>query len=691
MERFFIAIVKNRKWVIVAFILISLACALFIPVVGKNYDMSVYLPQDSESKQGIDILTTQFENNGRALLMVENKSIPQILEIKAEIEKIDGVKNVIWLDDVTDLKRPAEMLSEKLTAPFYKENNALLQIIFEQDDYSASTYAAIDAMKSLETDDILLAGSAVDSYNNVDIVDGNMWSGIAIALVIVLVLLFATTNSFGEVILFLITIGIAIIINMGTNVIFGEISYMTYACAAILQLAVSMDYSIFLLHRFEQERQTEPNTAKAMAHALKGSFSSIVSSALTTIVGFLALVFMNYTIGSDLGLVLAKGVFFSLISVLLFLPAISVSWVRLIDKTKHRRLLPNLKGIQRKLGGKAKYAILAVLMVICVISFLAQSHNTFLYSANNTGDDKQEQINQKIEQVFGASNSFVVLVPRANTSAQAAFVDEVKSKNYVKSVQGLYAVIDAALPEQLLPDEVRDNFLSEKYSRYIIEIEAEAESENADQAVKDIRSLAGSYFDEYYVTGTSPVTYDIKETTSGDFSLLTLLSIIFVGIILLVTFKSFLIPFILLFVIQTSIWINMAVPYFEGTPMIFIGYMIISAIQLGATIDYAILMTNSYKEARAVLSKRDAAEHAVEKAGASIMISSLVLSAAGFVVSGTFAQPALAQLGVLIGRGGLLSGVMSLFVLPQLLTLFDKQIQKSYNRKIFGRKKINEM
>ena len=692
MERLFCATVKTRKRMMILFIVAFILCALLVPAVGQNYDMSVYLPQSSESKQGIDILTTQFEHNGRALLMLENKTIPEVLSIKAELEELPGIKNIIWLDDVADLKKPIELLGADVLQTFYIDNDALLQIVFEQDDYAASTFEAIDAIKQYGGEDILLAGSAVDAYNNVKAISGNIWTGIALAIAIALGILFLTTNSFGEVILFLITIGIAIVINMGTNIIFGEISYMTYACAAILQLAVSMDYSVFLLHRFEQERQIEKDPAKAMVRALKAAFSSILSSGMTTIVGFLALVFMSYTMGSDLGLVLAKGVFFSLISVLLFLPALTVSCVRLIDKTKHRRFLPSLMGIQKKLGGKARYAVLAVLAVVCIVSYLAQSRNDFLYSASSTGDKHQEQINQTIDETFGSVNSFVVLVPRGSAAAQAAFADGINANGSVKSVQGLYTFIDATVPEQMVPESVSENFLSEAYSRYIIEAESGIESEDAMQTVEYLRDTAAAHFDEHYVTGASAVIYDIREATSGDFSLLTTLSILFVGIILLITFRSILIPFILLFVIQTSIWVNMAVPYFEGTPMIFIGYIVISAIQLGATIDYAILMTNSYKEVRATLGKRDAAEFAAEKAGASIMISAFVLSAAGFVVAGTFAQPALAQLGLLIGRGGLLSGAMTLLVLPQLLTLLDKPIQKTtLNMNLFKRRKRHEI
>lgn len=691
MARFFHAALGRRALIITLFICAAVICGFLMPAVGQNYDMSVYLPEQSESKIGIDVLSAQFAHNGNALLMLEDASIPAVLAVKQQLESIDGVEQVLWLDDVADVKQPVELISGDITQSYYKNGHALINILFEENDYAEKTHGAIEEIKVVLGSDALLGGSAVDAYNNVNAIGGSILTGILIALGIILLILFLTTDSIFEVILFLFTIGIAVVLNMGTNIIFGEISYMTFSSVAVLQLAVSMDYSIFLLHRFAQEREKESDPAVAMARAQKASFSSIMSSGLTTIVGFLALVFMSYTMGQDMGLVLAKGIILSLICVLLLLPALAVFFVKAIDKTRHRRLLPSLKGIQRRLGGKARYVVLCVLAVFAIIGFLAQGHNTFLYSASSTGDAEQDQINESIEQTFGASNPFVVLVPRGNAVSEAAFAQELAALEGVKNVQGLYAFVDPAIPDEILPESLSSAFLSEDYSRYIAEVGAPIESEQALYAVEQIRELALVHFEGAYVTGASPVIYDIRDATSGDFSMVSLLSILFVGLILLVTFRSLTLPLLLLLVIQTSIWMNMALPYFEGTPMMFIGYMIISAVQLGATIDYAILMTNYYLEGRVNMDKRGAAEHAVDKAGASIMVSALVLSAAGFVVAGTFIQPAMAQLGTMIGRGALLSGFMVIFALPQLLMLLDKVIRKTtLTRSLFTGRKQNE-
>ncbi|MBT3318763.1 MAG: MMPL family transporter [Clostridia bacterium] len=684
MERIFSAIVKRKKTVIIAFVVISVVCVFLMLGVGQNYDMSKYLPSDSESKVGIDILTQEYAYNGSAVMMVQDKSIVQILEMKENIETIPGIERVVWLDDIYDLKQPIELIDEEIRNNYMVGDDALLQLVFTEDDYAEGTQAAIDELKVRFGDDVLISGSAVDAYMSIKMISGNILTGILAAVGAILLILLLSTTSFFEVFLFLVTIGVAILLNMGTNVIFGEISYMTFACVAILQLAISMDYSIFLLHRFEQERKTEPIASKAMVNALKASFTSIFSSGLTTIVGFLALIFMSYTIGADMGLVFAKGIFFSLLSVLTFLPALAVLSVKLIDKTKHRKILPSMKRIQRLLGGKVKYVVLGLLVLISVISFMAQSNNTFLYSAENGEADDEVTASQVIEEKFGSSNLFVVLVPRGNGAAEYDMSRELEDIPVVKSVQGYYSFIDYAMPTQIVPDDISSEFFSEGYSRYIVEVDVPIESDESFRTVEQVRSVVGSRFDEAYVTGATPVTYDIKESASGDFSLVTLLSILFVGIILLFTFKSATLPIILLFVIETSIWLNMSFPYFSGSPMNFIGFMVISAVQLGATIDYAILMTTFYREGRLTLGKREAAEYAADKAGASILVSTLVLASAGFIVSFTLVMPAMSQLGALIGRGALLSGGITIIMLPQLLTLLDKVITKTtINRKLF--------
>ena len=674
---FYEAVLKKRKTVITLFIAAAVICAALIAGVGQNYDMSKYLPADSESKKGIDMLRSEFGYNGTALMLVENKSIVETLQIKERLKSIDGVKDVIWLDDFADLKEPAEMISGSLKSGYVSGNDSLLHIVFEDDDYSERTRSAIDEIRSAFGGGAKMSGNAVDIYALVKSVRGNIVTGILIALAISLLILALTTSSFVELLLFLVNISAAVAMNMGTNIIFGEISYMTYACAAILQLAVSMDYSIFLLHRYEYEKKTEPDPLKAMAKAARASFSTILSSGMTTFAGFASLIFMSYTIGADMGLVLAKGILFSLLCVTVMMPALIVSCDKGIERTRHKRFLPPMKNIQHMLGGRARFALIALLAIVCVVGFLAQSKNTYLYSPNNMGDAKQNEINDKINSEFGVSNDFVVLVPRGNAPSEYGMAEELDGLSYVRNVQGLYRYIDPATPEAIVPQSVKDSFQSENYSRYIVTVNGKIESATALSAVGEIRGIAKKWFADAVVTGASPVVSDIRNETSGDFSLVTALSITFVGLIIMLTFRSLSLPVLLMFVIEASIWLNMAIPYFAGTPLIFIGYLVISSVQLGATIDYAILMSNYYLEGRRTLDKKQAGEYAAEKAGMSVVMSSLVLSSAGFVVSAVFTQQAMSQLGTLIGRGALLSAFLAIFVLPQLLVLFDGVILKT--------------
>ena len=568
LDHFFKAVIKRRKLLIILFACLAVVSVILMLNVNQNYDMSKYLPDDSDSKTGIDILKDEYSYNGSAVLLLEDQSVVDVLEIEQEIEAIGGIENVVWLDDVADLKEPIELIDPEISNNYWIDDNALLQIVFTEDDNAEMTRQAIDAIKDLLGEDAALSGSAVDAYINVEAINGDIFTGILIAVAIILVILILASNAFFEVVLFLITIGVAILLNMGTNIIFGEISYMTFASASILQLAISMDYSIFLLHRFKYERESEPDPGRAMVKALKGSFSSILSSGATTVVGFIALIFMRYTIGMDMGLVLAKGIVFSLLCVMVLLPALAVAWVKALDKTKHKNIMPSMKKAQHLFSGKARYVVLSLLVIISAVCFLAQSNNTFLYTADTGGNEEQDMIESRIEETFGSSNTFVVLVPKGSETEEYEMAQEILNLSYVKSVQGLYTLIDPEMPEEMVPEEILDTFVSEHYSRYIVEVDAASESDAAMTATEEIRSIVSDRFDTAYVTGASPVIYDIKYATSGDFTLVTVLSIIFVGIILLLAFRSWLIPLILLFVIETSIWINMAVPYFTGEPMI---------------------------------------------------------------------------------------------------------------------------
>ena len=674
-------IVNRKKLILIIFIVTFIFSFILMLNTGQNYDMSKYLPKDTNSKKGIDILKSEYAYNGQAYLILNNLDIPKIITYEKQIEAIEGVDRVIWLDDIYDLDKPLKTYDSEVVSYYYVKNHALLQIVFNEYDFSQLTRDALTQIKNIVGDDGGLTGSAIDANNTVNSIGSNILVGIVVAVLIIILILILFTHSVFEVFLFLITIGISIVINMGTNIIFGEISYMTFSSAAILQLAISMDYSIFLLHSFADEKKKTDDVKLAMKRAIIGSTRAIFSSAATTVAGFLALIFMSYTIGIDMGLVLAKGIFFSFISVMVLLPVLALYGTKLIEKTTHKVLLPSFKGLQKKIGGKLKYELIILLVIVAFVSFLAQSNNKFDFYSK-TGDDKaQLAIDNSIKEIFGIPNQIILLVPNNTPVNEISMVKELDKLSDIKSIQGYYTFIDPTIPKELIPKQIISEFKSEHYSRYIIYMDGAIESESTYNKLNNINDVVNKYYSEHYLTGNSPIVKDIAKVTTHDFPIVSLISILAVGLILMLTFKSIGIPLLLLLVIEASIWINMSIPYYGGNSIMFIGYMIISAVQLGATIDYAILMTNYYQEGRRNLDKKEAAIYAVEKAGHSIFTSATILAAAGFTISFVFTQPELAQLGILIGRGAILSGILVIIALPQLLVVLDKIIKITTIRK----------
>ncbi len=670
-------VVNHKKLIIVIFSILFFITFILMLLVPQNYDMSKYLPEDTQSKKGVDILQEEFTYNGQAYAYLDQVTIQEAILMGKQIEQINGVDRVIWLDDYYDLTIPLNQFDQQVVSSYYSNEHALLQIIFIEHDYHDITREAVLIIEELLSENDGLSGSAIDATNTVDSIGANILWGIIIAVIIIIAILIAFTHSVFEVVLFLIITGVSIVMNMGTNIIFGEISYITFTSASILQLAISMDYSIFLLHRFAEEKTKTDDVKLAMRRAISGSIKAIFSSASTTIAGFLALIFMSYTIGMDMGLVLAKGILLSLISVLALLPVLALISTKMIDKSSHRVLLPSFKKMQQKLGGRLKILLLILVLLITFVSYLAQSQNDFDFYSKTGDNEEQLYINQQISEVFGFPNQVILLLPKGEMTNEVSLVNNLVNMDGIASIQGYYTLIDPTIPDELIPEFIKVEFLSENYSRYIINITGEIESDETFIQLEKIEELVISYYDEYYLTGNSKVVMDMKQVTTEDFKVVNLLSILGVGLIILIAFKSISIPLILLLVIESSIFINMSIPYYSGQSMMFIGYMIVSAVQLGATIDYAILLTSYYQEGRKTLSPKKAAVYAVERSGHSIFTSAVVLGAAGLTISFIFTQPELSQLGILIGRGALISLAMVLLILPQLLSMLDKFINKT--------------
>ena len=469
-------------------------------------------------------------------------------------------------------------------------------------------------------------------------------------------------------------------LNRGTNLIFGEISFVTNAAGSVLQLAVSMDYSIFLLHRFAESRAEGKEVKQAMVDAVKQSTSSVLSSGLTTVTGFAALILMRFRIGPDMGWVMAKAIVFSLLCVLCLLPALAISTYKLIDKTQHRPLYPNFKSFSSVVM-KIRIPMLILTVVIAVPCFLAQGSNDFLYGSSRVYSTNQTQMGRDllaIEDEYGASNPLVILVPKGDMSKEAALNKALCENKNVTSVISYVNTVGAQIPDGYVPEDSLEQLYSENYSRFVVTLNTEEVEDGWTDKIDEIRKICEKYYsDDALIAGDLASTEDLKDTITEDSIRVNLLAIAFVFIILLLNFKSISMPVILTLVIELSIWINLSIPYFGSTTLHYIAYLIISSVQLGATIDYAILLTSRYLEERKTMGRKEAARTAIQVSVLSLFTSAIILTIAGFALGICSTNLVLSQLGILVGRGAVISFVLVLFVLPALLVLLDKVVEKT--------------
>lgn len=676
MDKAVVWLIDHRKTIYIIFLILLALSLLLIPLVEVNYDLAHYLPKEAKTKQAIEALEKGFGYPGTVEVMVSDISLSEALAIKQEILSIEGVKGVTWLDDLTDIYQPQSFIAPELLEQYYSDSSALYQVEFSDTNYSLNATAAVKSIRKQIGGNVSIAGPAEDTRFLQSALNSEILQIMLVVVPLCIVVLLLASQSWIEPLLYLIVIGSSIFINMGTNVIFPNISFITHSVAAVLQLAMAMDYSLFICHRYTEERKNGLEPQQAILTATKQSLSSISASSTTTIAGFLALIFMQYSIGADMGLVLAKGILISYLTVLILMPPLLYSFRNLLEKSKHRSFLPSFKKMG-PLTVKLRYLIIALVILVTVPSFLAQQNNTYLYgdTSGSSADSEYAIEREQIEERFGVSNPVVLLVPNEDVNREITLCDDLNASPYVKGVIGLVTVADPAIPREFLPQEVRDNFLSEEYSRIIVNLATPGETPQTFEAVKFLNdTLQKHYPDRWLTAGTATSVADIKTTVESDNLVVSLFSLAAVGIIIFLTFRSISLPIILVAVIQIAIWINMGIPYFAGSSLVFIGYLIIKSLQLGATIDYAILLTNRYMSFRQDHKPKEAAALALQTAGGSVLTSASILSLAGFTVGLISQIDAVSTIGMLLGRGAALSGILVLSLLPVLLIVFDKLI-----------------
>ena len=679
---------SHRKTIIAIFLSMAVLCALLQLGVDVNHNLSDYLPEDANSTRAIRTMEEEFTQTApNARVMVSGVTVQQALVFKQQLKQIDGITSVIWLDDVINIKEPLEIADPTTVEAYYKQSNAAISIAIA----SSQEVRVLREIHALG-DNIAIDGQAVTSAIAQEMSASETSRAMVFVIPIVIAALLLSTTSWIQPVLVLVSIGISILLNMGTNLLFGEISFITNSISPILQLAVSLDYAIFLLHSFESYKKEVPDVSEAMRLAVKRSFPAISASAATTIIGFAALVFMRFRIGADLGLILGKSILFSLISVLCFLPALTIMLNKVLEKTQHKSFMPTFNRIGKAVP-KLKIPVVALVLLLIVPMFLAQRSNVFDYGMGVT-DPKSPQGQEEaaITETFGLSVPLVILAPKGNLASETALSEELKQVPNITSVVSYAAMVGATIPQNFLDEEILQQFYSPNYTRIIAYANTHAEGEKAFAVVEGAAALAQKYYgDTALLCGNSANLYDIKTVVTADSTLVNLIAIGGILLVLLITFKSALLPILLVFTIEASIWINLATPYFLGNSLCYIGFLVINTVQLGATVDYAILFTDHYMDNRKRMAPKQAVWQTCKETYGSILVSGTILASAGFTLMLVSANQIVSQLGNLLGVGTLLSMLMVTVFLPSVLVLFDRAIQKTtMNISFYPRKGSSE-
>ena len=698
MRKFYEAIVDHKKTVIVFFTIAMIISALCSTMVNVNYDINDYLPDGTASTVALDTMNEEYDMSiPNARVMVSNLTVAEALKMKEKLSEIDGVDDVTWLDDAIDTDIPLETADKDTVENYYKDNNALYTVTIDE----SKRIETVHAIRDLIGEENSMSGAAVNTAVAAEATTKEVKNIIFLVIPICLAVLFLTSSSWIEPILLLGSIGVAILLNKGTNLMFGTISFVTNAAGGVLQLAVSMDYSIFLLHRFQEMREEGQAPKEAMINALCKSTGSILSSGLTTVIGFAALILMRFKIGPDMGLAMAKAIFISLVTVFVLFPVILLYCYPLIDKTAHKSLLPDFEKFGRFVTKLMVPAVLVFVLFIIPCN-LGQKENFFSYGSSQifSTDTQIGSDTKKIEDIFGKSNNLVLMVPKGDLQKESQLSKDLHNMPEVSSILSYVDNAGAEVPMDYVDNDTLSKLISDNYSRLVLTVDADFEGEKTFALIEEIRALAKTYYgDEYLLAGESASTYDLMDTITKDNDRVNLIAIGAVLLVLLLSMKSLSIPVILVLAIETAIWINLSVPYFTNDFVFYIAYLIISSVQLGATVDYAILLTSRYMEVRETASRKDTVVETLRSTTVSIMTSASILTIAGILLWKVSTHGVLSQLGHLLARGTALSTVIVLFVIPGMLYIGDKLIQKTtvgskfYNEKeasLYKKKKYED-
>lgn len=678
MIKFGKGVVKLRIPIFIISLLLLIPSVLGIVNTRINYDILSYLPKDIETMEGQDILMDEFGTGAFSICVVEGMENKEVSALRQQIEEVPHVKSVIWYDSIADLSVPMEILPEDVQEVFIKGDSTIMAILFDSSMSSDETMEAVAKIRTLADKQCFVSGMSAVVTDIKDICNEEMMAYVAIAAVLSCIVLALTMDSFLAPVFFLLSIGMAILYNLGSNVVSGEICYITQALAAVLQLGVTMDYSIFLWHSYEENQERYPDDKKrAMAHAISNTLGSVVSSSTTTVAGFIALCFMTFTLGLDLGIVMAKGVVFGVICCVTVLPSMLLIFDKPISKTKHRAIIPDLGGIAPFVVKHYK-AFVVIFLVVLGPALYGYTHTEVYYDLAGTLPEELQSIqaNKKLDESFQMNTTHILLVDSSLSSKEVKnMTEDMKDVDGVSSILGLESVVGPSVPLEMIPDDIKEVMMDENYQMMMISSEYKIASDEVNNQITELNDILKTYDPNGMLIGEAPCTKDLITITDTDFKVVSVISILAVFLIIAISFKSISVPIILVSVIEFAIFINMGIPAFTKTTLPFIASVVIGTIQLGATVDYAILMTTRYrKERQKGADKQEAITIALATSISSIIGSALSFFAATVGVAFYSKIDMIGSLCTLMSRGAIISMFVAIFILPAMFMVFDRVI-----------------
>lgn len=674
-------VVKYRVPILIISILLLIPSVLGYVNTRVNYDVLTYLPDDIETMQGQDILTDDFGVGAFSMFIVDGMEDKDVAALKAKIEKVDHVANVLWYDSIADISIPESMLPDNIYEVFNSDTGTMMAIFFDEGTSSDGTMEAIEEIRSIAGKQCFLSGMSAIVTDTKNLAEKETPLYVLIAVALALLVLGITMDSFFVPVLFLLSIGMAILYNLGSNYFLGEISYITKALAAVLQLGVTMDYSIFLMHSYEEQKiRYNGDKERAMAHAISQTFSSVIGSSVTTIAGFIALCFMTFTLGLDIGIVMVKGVVFGVIACITVLPSMILCCDKFIEKTKHKPLLPDIGKISDRVT-KHYLVYVALFLVLLFPAIYGNSHTSVYYNLDASLPKNLPSViaNEKLKEDYDMNTTHMILVDSSVSSSDVnKMMKEIDKVDGVKWALGLDKLVGPGIPTDMLPDSVTSMLKNDKYQLLLVNSQYKVASDEINGQITEINQILDKYDKGAMLIGEGPLTNDLIEITDKDFKTVSAVSIGIIFIIILLLFKSISLPIILVGVIEFAIFVNMGIPFYTGTTLPFVASIVIGTIQLGSTVDYAILMTTRYKRERNHgAGKYDAITVAHRASARSIMVSAFSFFAATIGVGFYSNIDMISSLCVLMARGALISMIVVVFVLPSMFMVFDKVIVKT--------------